>query len=403
MVQIREIRMIRRFVSRYEYTNHSNDTNKLHMKKIKLLIILNTLDAGGAENIVLQLCRNLDKNKYQIAVATVMGGGALQKEFSELGAETFIFQKKGKFGLNVIKSLRALMRQYKPDIVHTHLWSGDTWGRIAALLENRFILVSTEHNRNEDEGVLKKWVKHFLSYFTTQLVASSVAIKDYQVRKELIDAKRIVVIYYGIELDRFPFRGVRTARYGDGPLKLLTIGRLTQQKGQWILLEAMTKFDDIYPDAELTILGEGEMREELERVAKRLRIDGRVKFAGKVSNPQEYLKDADLFILPSIYEGLGVVLLEAMSVGVPVIASDIPAVDEVIENENNGLLFPAENSAELVDDILRIIKNVDLQTQLVENARKTVEEKFTVQRMAHEYDALYSKLLAEAEKRKPYL
>lgn len=371
--------------------------------KIKLLIILNTLDAGGAENIVLQLCRNLDKNKYQIAVATVMGGGALQKEFAALGAETFIFQKKGRFGLNVIKSLRALMRQYKPNIVHTHLWSGDTWGRIAALLENHFILVSTEHNRNEDEGVFKKCVKHFLSYFTTQLVASSVAIKDYQVRKELIDAKCIEVIYYGIELDRFPFRGVRTARYGDGPLKLLTIGRLTHQKGQWILLEAMTKFDDIYPDAELTILGEGEMREELERVAKRLRIDGRVKFVGKVANPQDYLKDADLFILPSIYEGLGVVLLEAMSVGVPVIASDIPAVDEVIENENNGLLFPAENSAELVDGILRIIKNVDLQAQLVDNARKTVEEKFTVQRMAHEYDALYSKLLFEAEKRKPYL
>lgn len=371
--------------------------------KIKLLIILNTLEAGGAENIVLQLCRNLDKEKYQIAVATVMGGGVLEKEFAALGAQIFIFQKKGKFGFNILKSLRALMRQYKPDIIHTHLWSGDTWGRIAALLENHYILVSTEHNRNEDESVLKKCVKHFLSYFTTQLVASSVAIKSYQVKKELIDAKRIEVIYYGIELERFPFRGVKVARYGEGPLKLLTIGRLTHQKGQWILLEAMSKFDDIYPDATLTILGEGEMREELQTVAKRLRLDGRVKFLGKVANPQDYLKEADLFILPSLYEGLGVVLLEAMSIGVPVIASDIPAVDEVIENENNGLLFESENSSQLVDDILRIIKNVDLQQQLVENARKTVEEKFTVKRMANEYDALYTKLLADEEKKKPYL
>jgi len=371
--------------------------------KTKLLIILNTLDAGGAENIVLQLCRNLERQKYEIAVATVNGGGSLQPEFEALGAKVFIFKKNNIFGFNVLKQLRALMRQFKPDIIHTHLWAGDFWGRLAALLENRYILISTEHNRNEDEGVLKKCIKHFLSYFTTQIVASSKAIKDYQVQKELIDAKRIEVIYYGIELERFPFRGIKVARYGEGPLKLLTIGRLTHQKGQWILLEVMAKFDDIYPDASLIVLGEGEMRTELEAVTKRLHIDQRVKFIGKVENPQDYLKDADLFILPSLYEGLGVVLLEAMSIGVPVIASDIPAVDEVIEHEQNGLLFQAENSSQLTEDILSIIKDVDLQQKLIENARKTVEEKFTVQRMAKEYDALYSKLLAEAEKKKPYL
>jgi hypothetical protein len=156
----------------------------LFTNMIKILFCLNSLSIGGAEKLVLDLCLNLPKDKYEIAVATVMGGGDLEEDYKAAGVKLFLHKKRSKLGFDVIKHFRKVIKEFKPDIVHTHLLSADTWGRIAALMEGQKIVVMSEHNMNLEESGFVKSLKHFLSYFTTQILAPSEAVKEYQIKKE---------------------------------------------------------------------------------------------------------------------------------------------------------------------------------------------------------------------------
>lgn len=363
--------------------------------RIKILFLINNLSLGGAELMLLDLIKNLDHKKYEIAVGTVMGGGELEEKYREAGIPLYLYVKKGKLGFDVIKNFRKIIREFQPHIVHTHLLSADTWGRIAAILEQSKIIVTTEHNVALEENGFIKSIKHFLSYYSDRVIAPSLGIKKYSVRKELIDAGRIEVIYHGIDLAKFPFRGVRVARYGDGQVELLNIGRLVPQKGQRILIEALAKLDDVYPDARLKIAGQGPLKDSLIEVADRLHVGEKVDFVGPVFPPNPLLEKSDIFVFSSIYEGLGLAALEALAVGIPVIASDIPGVNEFVIDEETGLLFESENSDELVEKIIHLLKNPELQEHMILHGRAMVEERFTVERMAGEYDELYGKLLKE--------
>ena len=158
--------------------------------KIKILYIINSFAVGGAEKMLLDLVSSLDKNVYEISIATVMGGGPLENEFAKTGAKLFIHKKSSKLGFGTIRFFTKIIKEVKPDIVHTHLWSGDFWGRVAGLYNRVPFIISTEHNRNIEEGGLKKSIKHFLSYFTSVIVASSKAIKDYQIKNEKISISK---------------------------------------------------------------------------------------------------------------------------------------------------------------------------------------------------------------------
>lgn len=367
-------------------------------KKTKILYLINSLSVGGAEKMLLDLCKNLPKDRFEIAVGTVMGGGQLEEEYRETGVELFLYTKQTKLGFDVIKNFKKVIKQFKPDIIHTHLLSADTWGRIAAKQLRHPLVVTTEHNRNLEEGPFVKSIKHFLSFFTSVIVASSDAIKEYQITKERILKKKIRVINYGIDLEKYPFRGVKVARYGENHLKFTTIGRLAHQKGQRFLIEAMAKLDDDYPEIYCEIAGGGDRKEVLMDVAKRVHVEDKINFLGVVDDVTAVLNNTNIFVLPSLYEGLGIVLLEAMSVGVPIIASDIPAVNELIRDEETGLLFESENSDDLVERIIYLLKNPELQAEMIENARTLVEESYSVERMVKEYDGLYRDLLGNEKK-----
>lgn len=358
-------------------------------KKIKILYIINNFSVGGAETMLLNLVSRLDRNKFDVVVGTVTGGGPLEQAFRDTGVKVLVYRKKSLLGLDVIRYYKKVMWDENPDIVHTHLWSADFWGRIAGLRSlRRPRIVSTEHNRNEHETPLHKVARHFLSYFTHAMIASSDAIKEYQVHKELIPKKFIKVIYYGIDTKRFAFRGVRVKKYGE-PVVITTVGRLTKQKGQQYLIEAIAHFEQLGEDITLRIVGDGEDKEKLMDLVSRLRLNSKVTFAGIRHDMPAVWAESDVFVLPSLYEGLGIVLLEAMSVGVPVVASDIPAVRDVVKDHETGLLFESQNSDDLVEKVLFLLQNTQLQADMITRAREMVQEEYSVERMVREYEEVY--------------
>ncbi|MCX6743999.1 MAG: glycosyltransferase [Candidatus Parcubacteria bacterium] len=320
-------------------------------QKIKIVYIINNFVLGGAERLLLDICRKLDKDKFEITVITIIGNGPLLAEFKKLPVQIKIFQKKSKLGLGLIWQLRKLLKQIKPQIVHTHLFGGDTWGRIAAVLVGVPVIISTEHNMGENETWLMKKIKLILSWFTVIIIAVSQGVKAYSVKAEGIKAEKIEVIYNGVDLTRFAYRGAREIEAKQ--IKAVVVGRLEEQKGHQYLIAALPKILQKYPGFILDIIGQGSLEETLKDQVKQLGLKDKVNFMGTSTEIEKILSQMDLFILPSVWEGLGIVILEAQAAGLAVLGSNVGGIKEIIKSGQNGLLFEPKDP----DAIFKINKN----------------------------------------------
>ena len=205
-------------------------------EKIKIIYVIDGLIIGGAQVFLVDLTKLLNKGLFDIKVVTIIKKGILAEQLEQIGIRVVHLQKKGKLGLGVIWKLWRFLRKEKPDIVHTHLFGGDTWGRIAAILARVPVIVSTEHNTNFEEGWAKRKVKKFLSHFTKKIVAVSEAVKDYSVSRDKIKEKKITVITNGINLDKFT--SLPEKEFSNPPV-IGVVGRLEEQKGHKYLFEAL--------------------------------------------------------------------------------------------------------------------------------------------------------------------
>jgi len=359
--------------------------------KIKIIYFIDAFAVGGAETFLLNLCKQIDKDKFDISVVAVVKSGLLQKQFEKAGIKVKVFNKKSKLALGLIWQLRNYIKAEQPDIVHTNLFGADTWGRIAAFLAGVPIIISTEHNINLDESWLKKVVKFLLSYITTKIVAVSEGVRLYSIGAEKISPKKFVKINYGIDLSKFKFQSKHLEI--SKTIQAVVVGRLEPQKGHHYLIEAIPLILKRYPFFKLNIIGSGSLEKEYQQLVKKLHIERNVKFWGKRLNVNKLLLKMDLFILSSLWEGLGIAILEAQASGLPVLASDIPGVRDVIKDKKTGLLFAAKNPQDIFNKVDLILSDFQLKDQIVKNAYQQVKTDFSVQTMVKNYTDLYLNLV----------
>lgn len=340
--------------------------------------------------MLLDLARGLSPEFFEIKVVTVVSGGALVEDFREAGIGVSVFEKKGKIGFGVIWKLWRFLRQEKPEIVHTHLFGGDAWGRMAAILARVPVIVSTEHNTNFDEGWIKIKIKKFLSLFTKKIVAVSEAVKNYSVSRDKIKEKKIVVIRNGIDLKKFT--GILEKEFSDPPV-ICVVGRLEEQKGHKYLFEALNLIKTI--PWVLWVVGDGSLKNNLERLAKDLNLRERIIFLGARKNIAEILSQIDIFAFPSLWEGLGLSVLEAAAAGKPIVASRVGGIPEIIEDEKTGILVEPKNVKSLADGLEHMLLGKVDAREMGVRAREMVKEKFSAGKMVEEYESLYKELLAK--------
>lgn len=363
----------------------------MNQSRIKIVYIITSLGFGGAERPLLDLVKFIDRDRLDISVATAVGGGPLEQEFRNLGIEVKVFKKKTKLGLEVISSLRKYLEEKKPDIVHTHLFAGDFWGKVAAKKAKVPIIVSTEQNLNLDEGWIKGLMKTRTYRFTNRVIAISKAIKDYTVKTYKVNPEKIEVIFSGIDLTKFKTQISKIKISVEKPI-IGIIGRLERQKGHEYLIRAIVDVLKQYQKAQLWVIGKGSLRPQLEEQTRQLEIDKNVKFLGTRRNIPEVLANLDIFVMPSLWEGLGVAAIEAQACGVPVIASNVDGLKEVVGDKKTGLLVESRNSKALAEAIVWALKHPREVEQMVANARRSVEEKFDIKKMVSKYETLYQKL-----------
>ncbi len=354
-------------------------------KKFHIVHIIPTLDMGGAERLLLDIVKRADKEIFSLTVICFVRGGVWAEEIRQAGAELIILEKKGKFDLfNLVKLWRAL-KVTQPDLIHTHL-GGDIYGRFFG----RFLkvpIVSTEHNLNKDEGGLTKLLKRLTASAASLIIAVSQAVAKDASQRYKIAPDKIKVIYNGLDVLRFKSVEI----FKTLPIKIGAVGRLVEQKNFSVLIKALSLLKT--KDFTCTITGAGPLKDKLQTEINDLGLNHKVYLPGLTNDIPEFLSQLDIFVAPSAWEGLGIAALEAGASSLPVIASAVDGLTEIIDDGLTGLLFIANDATQLAHKIDYLIEHQAEARTLGKNLANKVIKNFDVVNMVRQYELVYHSLL----------
>ena len=316
--------------------------------------------------------------------------GDLRKELEDLGVEVVHLQGVGRSLFRLAMAFSRHVRQTRPDVIHTHLFDADLVGILTARVFGVRRCFSTIHSSTFFEPRRHRWRYRGLALLVSRFFPVSQALSDVLVQRCRVPAARVRVIRNGIDMTRFAPSHARGGAVTRGPI-IGTLARLIPSKGIRFLLDAMPPLLLEYPEALLLVGGGGEEQETLERQARVLGIADRVEFVGPIHDPRDFYRRLDLFVLPSLDEAFGLVVLEAMAMGLPVIGTRVGGVPEVLTHGVNGWLVEPGNSAQLAAGIRTLWADPALCRHAAEEGRRTAV-RFDVTRVAAELQAEYERL-----------
>ena len=359
------------------------------------LFVINSLGAGGAERSLADILPHLrERGVRPVVVCFKSPEEGFEREVRDAGTEVVILPSTGLVGH--IRHLRRIIRKEQPQLVYTALFDAHLVGRLAAIGSGVPVLsnltnVAYDPARYADPNVnarklrvlrvIDGWTARHL---TTHFHAVSGAVKDSAVEWLGISSDAVSVVYRGRSRDRLghPSEQRRTSMRtalgiaADTPV-LITVGRQEYQKGQRYLLEAIPALTERWPDLVVLMVGrQGHSSPQLSRTAAELGLGQAVRFLGHRSDVADLLAAADVFVFPSVYEGLGGATLEAMAMGLPMVVSDIPALREVVTDAGNGILVPPGDAVALADAVDRLLADPETRSRYGIRSVEIFEERF---------------------------
>jgi len=368
--------------------------------KIKLLYIIESMKIGGAEMLVAEICRRIDKDKFDVFVCSLSGGTAITEKLEENDIRYYVFDKNPGVDLSIPFKIKKIIKQEKIQIVHTHCQGPLLYTYLATILGKKYRFIHTEHiNMEQELGYSKKHLfynKLFLNKLDGFISISEHVSKYFHEKYPKI-SRRMVTIPNGINVDRFSSQNntnnLRKELRFDNNTKIIgNISALRDQKDHATLLYAMKKIINNIDNVRLVIAGSGYLDVKLKQLADDLNLNEYVRFLGYRSDVENLLSGFDVFVLPSLYEGLPLCLLEASASGTPLVASNIPGNDEIVRNCNNGLLFQTGNSEELANQISKILKDENLSQIFSMNGKTKSAELYNENDMISKYEKYYLNL-----------
>lgn len=366
------------------------------MNRIRICQCVDDLDAGGAQQIVRLLVESIDRRRYQPIVYTFRDG-PLTVPIEESAVPVRVLPRcLPKFDPILIHRIRRHLLADRIEILHMHLFGATLHGTLAAMALPRLARVVSLHCPREDNPLQRAAYPFLFSMAHSVVGVSHDASRTMARRYQGLRAK-LVTIPNGINADLFQVRVDKARLFASLALPpnarvVGTVGRLSREKGHVVLLEAFRQVKDQYPEAFLVLIGDGELRDSLVKRASELRIDASVRFLGARHDVPELLKLMDVFVLSSLWEGLPLVLLEAMAAGVPVVSSGVGGVPEIAEDEREALLIPPSNAPALASALLRIFADSNLAARLRLSATSMVKAQYSLEHMASRHEALYASL-----------
>ena len=377
--------------------------------KIKILHVITHLPIGGAQDNTLYTVELLDKEKYDISLCCNLDGELVERAKKVEAIKLFDIPFLGR-EVSPYRDIRAFLSLYKLfkeedfTIIHTHSSKAGLLARLAAVLNKTPIVIHTIHGFafNDFMNGLKKnffiYLEKLLAKWTDVLITVSNLNKKKIIDLNIAHENKIKNIYSGIDLSLFTnkrndeFR--KELNLENDHLLLGSVGRLSNQKDPITMIEAFGIISKPFPNAHLALVGDGELKGKILEKIDQLKLNDRIHLTGNKNNPWSVYHSMDLFIMSSIYEGLGRSITEALSCGVPVVCTDVEGVPEIVRDNITGILVRPKDSNKLADAIIRTLNDMETAKKMAEEGRRFVNDNFDVNKMVNDIDSLYNTLLS---------
>lgn len=370
--------------------------------RIKLAHIIDNLDRGGTQTWLCLLAAGLTRRNYQQIIFCLNEKTNIDvvRNLQDSGIEVVVIGRTKIFlGIGFL-SLLLQLRRAKVDAVFTILPYGNFIGRIIGRLSGQKIIFSTIRTRNIDKSFFLLQINRLTAFLSKKIIFNSQEVVPFAMAHEGVKENQVEVIPNGCNLPSLNTAAVRTEiRYELGVNSdtniLGCVSRLHPQKGLFYLISAFSDLIKKKPDSQLWILGDGPLRKELENKVKKLGIEKNVNFWGDSSNVQEFLCAIDVFVHPSLFEGMPNAVLEAMGAGKPVIASAVDGVNEVIIDGESGFLVEPKDINGLAIKMLEVLQTPGKWKEIGNQAREYVKTNHSVEKMVAKYDDCFKKCMAD--------
>ncbi|NOZ63406.1 MAG: glycosyltransferase family 4 protein [Caldiserica bacterium] len=379
------------------------------MKKIKVAHIITRMVKGGAQENTLYTVKHLAPQKYDtylISGPPLGGEGSIEDRIPP--HVKFVKINELIRPIHPYKDIIAFVKIFllclreNFDIVHTHTSKAGILGRWAAKLSGTRIIVHTPHGHifygyeRELSAAFYAWVERITAWITDTLITLTERGKIEHLERGISSAERIKVIYSGVEIEKFSLPRDKISQrralgLPEGAKIVGCVGRMVPVKGHIHFLEAACMVKEKYPEAYFVLQGEGPLKKELMEKAKSLSLSSCCMFLSSATPVQKVFSSLDVFVLPSLNEGMGRVLVEAMATGLPIVASRVGGVPELVRNGINGYLVPPGDEDALAASITSLLKEPALASRMGEKG-KEMSKKFSAQRMLAQIESLYKEL-----------
>ncbi|HZK67405.1 MAG TPA: glycosyltransferase family 4 protein, partial [Chloroflexota bacterium] len=380
----------------------SLDATPAHRSSLRILHLITSLDMGGAQKHLLAVVKGLRDRGHQADVA-FFKNPTLADDFAATGAEVIDLHAPGTLDPTLLPRLARLLASGRYDILHTHLLKADSYGALAGALARTPVVLASKHN---DEAALRNplvgLVHGSLSRLDQRVVVLSDYVGRYVAERGRVDRARIQRVYYGLPpiSPAGPEDGLRVRVELGIPLEaplVLTVGRLTEQKGLTHLLEAMAIVLRRLPEARLLVVGDAqdgreEYKQSLLALHQSLGLGDRVIFTGVRPDVPALMRAADLFTMASLWEGFGLVFLEAMAAGKPVVATRVSAVPEVVADGVTGLLVPPADPPAMAEAMAALLSDPERARSMGEAGLVRLRDNFSEEKMVDSLEKLYYRL-----------
>lgn len=353
------------------------------MKK-KILYIIPRFTAGGAEQLVFQYARFFLSQGYEVAVASVVGGGEWVEKFKGLDVKIYVSSGKKIAGW---QGLKKFTYEFQPDIIHSHVFSGDLAGYLLKRKNKKIKWISTQHNVEFGNLWIKRFIWGLILKHADNVIAVSKNVADYSKNAFRVPEDRISVVLNGIELETW-LQAPKANYNGKSDLQIATIGRLEKQKGHIYLIRALAQLKA--ENWHWHVYGEGSLGLSLKKEVKKLGLDSKVTWHGVSNNLISEYKNIDVVAQPSLWEGLSLVVMEAMTAGRVVVGTPW-ALENLAHNKQTGLVVKTGDVESLVEVLGFCISNPDVLEEMGDKAREVAREKFGIENNFELIKEIYQK------------
>lgn len=355
--------------------------------KIKVLHIIPNLGTGGAEKLLLDLLSNYDKSKFEMAVLSLYDKShtIYEDQLEKIGIEVFHLGKKPGIDISMIRKILRVFKAYSPDVIHTHLYVVK-YTLIPSIIKRIPVKIHTVHNIAEKElnsiGIKVQHIAY--KYFKYKPVSISSSISK-SIQKLYRLKSDIPLINNGIDIDKYY---IKKSDPESKIINLIHVGRFSPQKNHNMLIDAFNLIVKERSDVRLTLVGDGELREVIEKKVQHLGISDYVDFLGVRKDIPNLLSNSDVFLMSSEWEGLPLTLLEAMASGLPIVATNVGGIPDVVEEEINAILVPNKDHKVFYQAIKTVTDDYNMRKSMGEKSYE-LSRGFDIRLTEKKYEELY--------------